>query len=398
MTAGARPATVRRPWRAPNEALGALAQLGVSSLRGTATRIVQRGGGFGHHGAPITTGPDRTVLLFYEDVEADAFVRGDRHLARGARRVYHALTRGQQVSGFEIAFEALRTALVRAGCRVVVNNHALARANPEHPVGLCGYPHVLDRWTLPNPAVLGPGLLDHPAVAPRLLDDPRFRAYLVPCDWMRGLFAPYYGDRLRLWFGGIDVEAWPDLAGAPKDIDLLVYDKIRWDRAVWEPALLRPVLAEARRRGLRVETLRRGAYGIDEYRALLGRSRGMLFLCEHETQGIAYQEAMASNVPILAWDPEQWLDPNRTRWTSARVPASSVPYFDASCGERFRDAAAFPAALDRFLTRLIEYAPRRYVRETLSLERSAALYLDTYTQAARPVRWVTARRGEAADD
>ena len=38
---------------------------------------------------------------------------------------------------------------------------------------------------------------------------------------------------------------------------------------------------------------------VQSYRALLRRSKSMLFLCESETQGMAYQEALASNVPVL---------------------------------------------------------------------------------------------------
>lgn len=372
----------RRPLRSPVDAIRGLSRL-AASLPNSILRSTQRLARLGEHGAPITTGPDKTVLLFYEDPEGDRFVRGDRHLFRGLRRVYHALTRGQQVSGFEIAFESLRSGLERAGCRVVVNNAALARRNPKYPIGIAGYPHVLDNWRLRNPAVLGPGLLDHPALAPRLLDDKRFRSYIVPCEWMRKMFEPYYGDQLCIWFGGIDLDAWPDTAGRPKDIDLLVYDKIRWRRDHYVPTLLEPVLEEARRCGLRVETLRRGTYDLVDYKKLLGRSKGMLFICEHETQGLAYQEAMASNVPILAWDPEFWLDPNRKQWTDEEVPASSVPFFGPECGERFHDASEFPAALDRFLERLPTYHPRRFVKEHLSLERSAQLYLEAYCSAAK---------------
>ena len=379
MTAVHRPARAVRP---PAAAARELAALWAGHVVPGARRAVERAARRGDHGAPITTGPDRTVLLFFEDVERDRLVPNDRHLRRAARRVYHAVTAGQSVSGFEIAFRLLRTALERAGVRVVVNNPALARRHPGHPVGLCGYPHALDRWSLPNPVVLGPGLLDHPLEAPRLMEDPRFRSYLVPCDWYRDLFAPHYGDAVATWFGGIDLDAWPDLAGAPKDIDFLVYDKILWERERVVPGLLDPMLAELRRRGLRVEVVRRGAYGLDEYRALLGRARGMLFVCEHETQGLAYQEAMACGVPILAWDPGVWLDPGRARWTSAPVRASSVPYFDASCGERFADAAAFPAALDAFLARRDGYRPREYVRRHLSLDESARRYLALYAAAA----------------
>lgn len=338
--------------------------------------------GSGEYAAPITTGPDRTVLLFYEDIEADRLVRGDRYVRRAARRVYHAFTEGQRVSGFEIVFGLLVRALRSAGCRVVVNNPWLARRHPQHPVAIAGYPHVLDRWTLPNPAVLGPGLLDHPAERPQLMQDPRFRTYFVPCEWMRELFDPFYPGQCAVWFGGIDVTEWPDVSKEPKDIDLLIYDKIRWNRETLVPQLLEPIEAELTRRGLRFERVRRGAYDHEGFRRVLARSRGMLFLAEHETQGLAYQEAMASGVPILAWDPEVWMDPNRPRWTDAVVPASSVPFFSPACGERFRDASGFGAALDRFLAGLPAFDPRGYVRDALSFMRSAQLFLDAYTAAA----------------
>ncbi len=371
-----------RPLRTPGAAVRELSRTVSTHLVGGAAHAVQRAARRGAHGAPITTGPDRTVLLFFEDVEADRMLPHDRHLRRAARRAYHAITSGQSVSGFEIAFRMLHTALERAGCRVVVNNHGLARRHPRHPVGICGYPHVLDRWSLPNPAVLGPGLFDHPAQAPRLMQDPRFRSYVVPCAWYGDVFASQYGDRCRIWFGGIDTDAWPDLSASPKDIDVLVYDKILWDRATSGTALMSSLVAELERRGQRIHVLRRGAYDLAEYRALLGRARAMLFVCEHETQGLAYQEAMASNVPILAWDPGEWLDPRRAEWTSDPVPASSVPFFDETCGGTFANAAEFPAALDRFLARRSDFAPRAYVQRHLSLAASAARYLAIYTAAS----------------
>jgi glycosyltransferase involved in cell wall biosynthesis len=371
-----------RPFRSPLDAARGVVE--VTRVHGGRLLECATDGALrrGDYGAPITTGPDRTVLLFYEDVERDALVRNDRYLRRAARRYYHAVTHGQRVSGFEVAFRALVHALEVAGCRVVVNNPALARRHPSHPIGIAGYPHVLDRWSLPNPAVLGPGLLDHPAQSPQLMDDARYRSYIVPCDWMADLFEPFYPGKCRLWFGGFDVSQWPDTANNAKDIDLIIYDKVRWERAHFERTLVAPVQEMLDRRGLRTVAVRRGAYDHAGYRALLSRARGMLFLCESETQGLAYQEAMACNVPILAWDPEQWLDPERLRWTSEPVRASSVPFFDSRCGERFRDFEEFGAALDRFLSRLAAYQPRRYVEEELSLARSASLYLDAYSAAA----------------
>src|SRR5581483_8066139 len=180
---------------------------------------------------------------------------------------------------------------------------------------LCGYSVVVEQNRLPNPAVLGPGLYDHPKLALNLMDDPRYRAYLVTCDWMKELFGRYYGpERLHLWHGAIDTDAWPDTRGHEKNIDVLVYDKIRWNRSRLVPELLSPMMDALRKRRLNVEVVRYGHYQHHTYRALLERSRAMLFLVESETQGMAYQEALAGNVPVLAWDQGYWLDPKRLRY------------------------------------------------------------------------------------
>ena len=328
---------------------------------------------------------ENTVLLFYRDFERDTLIPGDRHLKRLLRPLYHRLTRRQKVSGFLVWYQLLVKALRAQGFDVRHNDYRLARKHPGHPVGLIGYPEILDDWDLPNPTVLGPGLIDHPSLAPTLMRDERFRSYVVTCDWMRALFARHYGaDRVVPWYAGIDLAEWPDTRGREKDVDVLVYDKIRWNRDTLVPTLLNPVLAALAARGLRVETVRYKEYDHATYRDLLGRSKAMVFLCEHETQGMAYQEALASNVPILAWDNGFWLDPHRSEWESEPVPASSVPYFSPECGERFRNAGELDEVLDRFWVRLGEYTPREYVARDLSQKGSASLYMEHYRRAMRP--------------
>ena len=213
------------------------------------------------------------------------------------------------------------------------------------------------------------------------MEDPRFKAYLCLCEWHQRLFARHYGDACAAWFAGVDLDAWPDRRGDPKDIDFIVYEKLLWDRERSAPKLVEPILAELSRRGLTAEVLRYGHYNHEQYRRLLSRARGMIFLVEHETQGLACQEAMASSVPILAWDQGFWLDPSRLLYDNEPVPASSVPYFDARCGERFKDLEDLPAALDRFLERRDTYAPRAFVAERLSMEKSAEIYMDLYRRA-----------------
>lgn len=325
---------------------------------------------------------DNTVLLFYRDFESDSYFKNDRYVKRLIRPLYHAFTRRQKVTGFLVWYRLLAQALRQAGYDVRENDYRYARRNPDYPVGVAGYPCVLDDWNLPNPAVLGPGLFDHPGQRPHLMEDPRFRSYIVTCDWMRRLFEPAYGDCCVDWFAGIDTDRWADTREEAKDIDFLIYDKIRWDRERLESEMVNPLLETLNRRGLTHETIRYKFYDYPQYQALLKRSRAMIFLCEHETQGFAYQECLASNVPILAWDNGYWQDPMRESFGSAPVPTSSVPYFSPECGERFTGIDTFDEALSTFLDRLPSYEPRAYVKRELSFERSAQLYMTYYEAAA----------------
>lgn len=367
----------------PQEAARGVARLLRCESAAFAEREADRVLGRGWYARPLDLDRDRVVLLFYENFERDGLVRGDRYVKRALRRLYHAATGGRSGTGFEVAFRLLCTALERAGYRVVVNDHALARRNPRYPVGIAGYPHILDGLSLPNPALLGPGLLDHPALAPRLMDDPRFVTYLVPSAWTHAIFEATYAGRCAIWFAGIDLDAWADSRAHPKDIDVLVYDKITAKIDAYDTALVQPLLRALEARGRTYRIVRYAHYVHDEFRALLARSRAMAFLSENETQGIAYQEAMACNVPILAWDQGLWLHPRRGQWHREPVPASSVPYFSDACGVKFRDAGEIPRAVDALFAGLDRFEPRRYVAENLSLEASAERYLALYRAVAR---------------
>jgi hypothetical protein len=324
----------------------------------------------------------QTVLLFFDEPVRDKFIPYDRHLKKILKPLYNRFHSRQKVTGFARSFELLVMALTRAGYDVRVNDRDYARTHPDHPVGLVGFPSVLDGWDLPNPALLGPSLYDHPMLAPDLMRDTRYRKHLVLGDWTRDMFASVYGDACVSWYAGIDLDEWPNARGESKDVDVLLYDKIRWDRYVLVPHFIASIRKELARRGLRVAELRYKHHDHNTYRNLLKRSKVMVFLCEHETQGLAYQEALAMNVPILAWDFGMWADPHWKLFSTEPIPASSVPFFSPSCGDRFRTLASFPNALTRFLENINSYAPRDFVADRLSLAGSAAIYASAYFSVA----------------
>lgn len=320
----------------------------------------------------------KAVLLFYREAECDTFFKHDRYLKRVVRPLYNKFHNRQKKSGFGVCCELLRRALQQQGWMVHLNDYSSARKHPGYPVGLVGYPRLVEEWTLPNPALLGPALYDHPLLAPRLMEDRRFRAYLLSSQWAYDMYRPYYGDACAQWFAGIDVEQWTDTSANEKDIDFLIYDKIRWDHDRLGDELLEPIQRKLHARGFRTDIVRYRHYDHATYKRLLARSRAMVFLCEHETQGLACQEALASNIPMLAWDNGYWLDPLWKRVSATMIPASSVPFFSSDCGERFADLSGFEPALDRFLARLPTLQPRKFVCENLSMKQSADIYSSHY--------------------
>src|SRR5205823_11483062 len=136
-------------------------------------------------------------------------------------------------------------------------------------------------------------------------------------------------------------------------VDVLLYDKVRWKHDEYERTLLDPIRKELEHRGLHFREIRYSYYREEEFHKLLSEARAMIFLCEHETQGIAYQQALSAGVPILAWDRSgYWRDPAFFPDRVKFAPVSSVPYWDERCGLKFGDVSEFGFKLDEFLDRL----------------------------------------------
>ena len=208
--------------------------------------------------------------------------------------------------------------------------------------------------------------------------DHRFKLYLLTSDWFKKVFEEVYGDKCRLWFAGIPLEEWSDVKLEPKTIDVLIYDKIRWGKEAIRPLFVEPIEAYLTAKGLSYKILKYGEISHEVYRDYLSKSKSMLFLCESETQGMAYQEALASNIPVLAWDPGWWVDPVWLVFSTKPIPASSVPYFSPQCGEKFSDVRDFYKTFELFWKNIKKYEPRDFIKNNLSLEKSGKLYADYY--------------------
>ena len=321
--------------------------------------------------------------FFYEEPDPDRWLPLDRY----PRRVIRRLVRGEpRIGGQQRVFLNLCAGLDQLGVTYRVNDYRYIQSHPQELACIIGKPQVLDRIRWRNPILFGAAVYSHSSDDPTLLNRLDVRRVLVPGEWMRHMCEPVWRQKVSAWPVGIDTDKWkPEgtaeigkLKAEIKTTDFLLYDKVRWEHDRYEGELLQPIRAELKKRGLSFQEIRYGFYEEENFHKLLHQCKAMIFLCEHETQGIAYQQALACGVPILAWDRGGfWQDPAYYPHKVKFEPVSSVPYWDERCGMKFCVADEFPERLGQFQAQLSQgtFKPRDYILENLTLEKCAEAYL-----------------------
>lgn len=327
-----------------------------------------------------------TVLLFYDGYELKAresWTQALYHAVRSRLRFAWGWARGKHnKSGFYVAFVGLVDALRAAGHTVRVNDFRAARKNPTYPIGLAGYPSVLQHVRLPNPTIFGPGDPGYPDAAGKLAKRPNIRRIIQPSNWYVDFYRPTCGEKMLRCPVGLDLTDFPDARGYEKDVDVLIYDKIRWYRETLVETVRERLVRHLDALGLNHATLVYEHHTKRDYFQHLRRARTLAFLCEHETQGLACEEAMAMGLPVFAWDEGRLIDPSQIPYAPPGLKVSSVPYWDERCGVRFMLNEMEPA-FDRFWAARGSYDSRAFVADALTPAETAQIYINAYLESAR---------------
>jgi hypothetical protein len=312
--------------------------------------------------------------LFYEDKE-DRWLPWDRHIRPVIRRLLFGKPRP---SGQVRMFLNLCAGLDKLGIGYRVNDYSYIQNHPDELACIIGRSFVLDKIQWKNPILLGVAVYNHPLDDPNLFNRLPVKTVLVPGEWCAEMFRQYWPDT-EVWPVGIDTDRWLPSREQEKTVDVLLYDKIYWDRDRFVPGLIEPIRSQLRKEGRSFSEIRYGNYQEEDYQAALSRCRTMIFLCQNESQGIAYQQALSCGVPVFAWDPGgSWKDPDYFPHKVRYEPVSSVPYWDDRCGMKFVDIATFKAEWQKFWAQSEAggFKPREYVLDCLTLERQARQYYE----------------------
>lgn len=227
--------------------------------------------------------------------------------------------------------------------------------------------------------IIGPNLYVSFMDIPHELDLSRV-IYLHPCFWSVDFWLKFGYKRegkLEVWPTGIDTEEFK-LSEDKKDI-VLVYFKQRFDEE------LEFVRTELKSKNIDFVVIRYGSYSEKKYKSLLSRCRYVIWLGRQESQGIALQEALSCNIPVLVCDvryygqrSDQKSLENFNNDQISYPGATSAPYFDDRCGIKIKNIKELPKALDFMEKNLTSFRPREFINSSLSLEKQARDLIEIY--------------------
>ena len=192
-----------------------------------------------------------------------------------------------------------------------------------------------------------------------------YKKMIAPSQWVKDKFINKFNlpeNKISVWPVGIET------FNNQRNItyDCLIYFKRRKQKE------LDAVKQFLDSKNLTYKMVEYGGYGEDGFKDLVNQAKFCFLINGTESQGIAVQEIMSMGVPIIAWDIKEWLDQGE----AYRVPATSIPFWDERCGEKFYTIDNLEKTFDKFYAIINDYNPKAFVKDNLSFEKSVKILLD----------------------
>jgi hypothetical protein len=218
--------------------------------------------------------------------------------------------------------------------------------------------------------VIGPQIWPFDVYGQFLKNNPQYyRKLIVPSISPKLSFIDqgFVPEKISVWPVGIK-----DINIDRKGNKFLVYQKQRSDEDV------KFVIEFLEKEGYEYETLYYEHYNQNQFYSCLESCSRAIIVGRPETQGIAYQEMMSSNMPLLLWDVKEWYDYGVPEPYQKYPEPTLAHYFSDECGLKFYSKEEFEEAFDTFVN--TTYTPKDYVNRELSYSVSVKRLLSLFEE------------------
>jgi len=230
--------------------------------------------------------------------------------------------------------------------------------------------------------IVGPNIYVLPKNIPEDVDMSNL-VYIQPSKWICDFWRDLGFKRcpLDVWPSGIDTDEFQERT-KPAHGQVLIYFKQRYPE---ELDFLKQILDQ---KNIKYKIIKYGSYDQREYVSELKKTKYVIWLGRHETQGIALEEALSMNVPMLVWDVNsighQIPRPKDIDMYSEEEAkyknTTSAEYFDDRCGIKTKKRDDIAVSIEKMESSWIPFSPRQYILENLGLEKQARELIGLYSK------------------
>ena len=211
----------------------------------------------------------------------------------------------------------------------------------------------------------GPNIVTFASDNNYLIASPEIDCYILNCKWALNLYindCPSLKKRTFIWPAGVDTNYWrPNLSVDSNYI--LIYEK-QMKGAVGP---ISPYVNYLKQKGWKVKVLQYGTFSHSQYLSSLQISCLMIGFVLDESQGIAWAESWAANVPTLIWRN------TITQYRGRTYKASTAPYLCKENGLFFNDLKDFKVQFNYWESHQKIFSPRSWVLRNMSDEVCASI-------------------------
>lgn len=202
--------------------------------------------------------------------------------------------------------------------------------------------------------IAGPNLVVFPSEYGSIIASREIDRVIMPSFWVKEYYEklePRLIGKISVWPAGVKIPETEEQK--EKTLDFIVYNKIG------NAEIFKDIVTYLNLNNYVFKVIDYNNFKQIEFFSLLNSAKGLIYLSESESQGLAMFEAWARNVPTLVWERGFW------EKQGFRISGNTAsPYVSEQVGMRFNNFTDFKNVLPKFIK--FNFEPKRYVLENFA--------------------------------